>query len=324
MTDLLHLREQYGGVYVLTLPDGKRIPYRLLSVGEFLEYEHLFKTGQYPSAYLEDEIFKKCVVDPVLVDHIDQLRAGVVTSVATSILTHSGPPSIADLNYDLDMNREAASFALHEMVCVICQAFPGYTPDDLYAMEYSRFMLRLAQAERHLLRMGVISEPLSIIPPGAEPQEQQRPKVDASELFNQWEQQQKASGGWVPKESPQPRSPSENTIISKAEEGGVFTSGGSWDLIDNPPEQRQRDMVNETAPIYNDYVEQMKEGQKVKIPSMEERRAAALARAKANEEAYKKVMAKQKEKLDADLKKAIEEREKARAAKRRKPRKKRR
>jgi hypothetical protein len=318
MEDLLLLRERYGSVYVLTLPDGKRIPYKLLSVGDFLKYERLFKTGQYPSACLENEIFTRCVVDKILVDHMDQLKAGIVTSVATSILSRSGPSSIDHLNYSLDINREAASFAIHEMVSVVCQAFPAYKPDDLYEMEYDVFMLRLAQAERHLMRLGVLREPLSITPPGMEGQPQ-RPKVNADELFREWEDQQRATGGYLPPESKQQ---AENTIISKTEmnKPGVFTSGGAWDALEKPPEERQAEMVKATASIYNDYLEQMKAGQKVKVPSMEDRRAAALARAKANEEAYNVAQAIKKKKLDAELKEALAKRDEARAAKRRKKR----
>jgi hypothetical protein len=307
MEDLLLFRERYGSVFVTNLSDGQKIPYRLLSVGEFLEYERLFKSGQYPRAYLENEIFLKCVADPLLIDHIGQLNAGVITTVSTAIMAYSGPGNVSDLNGVLDVKRHVAGYALHEMVGVICQAFPAYKPEELYDMPFDTFMLRVAQAERKLLKAGIFQEPISFEGPEGQT-EQKRDMPPVEELQKRWKEQQQTI--------PQPRS--ENVTITKSdiiEHEAAYTGHEIEDKV-----VLEHQMVEETKGLYANYLEQMRAGKKVEITSHEERKAAALARARQNEELYKKALARKQVRDKAERERLLKIREEMRAARRRKKR----
>lgn len=317
MNELLLLREQHGSVFVFTFPDGQKIPWKTLSVGEFLEYEHLFKTRQHPVAYLENEIFKKCVLDEVLVDSIDILKAGIVSVIATVVLNFSGPKDVNHMNLALNRNREIAGFALHDMITVVCQAFPAYKPEELYNMSYDIFMLRLAQAERKLLKSGILDKPISFETPetmGEEEEAPERPSAEA--LFEIWESQQRETGGYVPKPTnPKKKKQTVITSTDTHEQSQVYTGHELSDKLN-----LETDMISETKGIYEEYVEEMKAGNKVKIKSTEDRKIAALARAKVSEEEFKKAIAKQRAHDKAEMTKALEERRKSRT---RRPKKKR-
>jgi len=316
MKSLLLLRGQHGDAYVATLSDGMQVAYRLLSLDEYLKYERLIETDVYPPAFLEDEIFDKCVTDQILVSRRNTLKAGVVTTVATLIFSQSGPQSLNHFNYDLNVKRIEASSVINEMVSIICQAFPAYKPDDLYQMDYSIFMLRAAQAERHLLRIGALTEPLSITSPEdipTVPETKKPPHINMEDAPQKWKEKT------VPKPTKPVQKPNTTkTIIKKEDMKGQTFSGSAWDKIDTPPEQQFDAMVNDTVSFYNGYVEQMQEGKEVTIASVEERTAIAEERAKENEKKFKQYQAALQEKRKQEMKEALLIREKARAAKRRK------
>jgi len=319
MKDLVQLRRIYGSIYLTTLPDGKKVPWKPLSIQEFLEYESLRQIGTYPTGCLEDEIFQKCVLDAALVDEMDNLKAGIVSTVAATIMAHSGPSGAEDLTIFLNMNRMMVQGTIHNLIRTVCLAFPSYKPEDLYAMDYVTLMQRVALAEEKLLETGMIKERITFdtITPQAQPR---RPNVDSKELFDRHQQQQN-----IP-DVPTPAtgfSKVSKTVISgreMAEHEAAYTGHERSDKI-----LLEDKMVKETAEMYPDYLDQMKDGGKVVIPSHEERLRAAKARAKENALKYKEGLAKltkgQKEADKEELKKLLEIREKARARKARKRRK---
>ena len=81
--------------------------------------------------------------------------------------------------------------------------------------------------------------------------------------------------------------------------------------------QEQAKQTKETAALYPEYMEQMKKGEKVTIPSTEERKAAALKRAKQNEVNFKKQKAQQKiaDKKELEELKKVREQERQRRKK---------
>jgi hypothetical protein len=305
MREILRVRELHGGSFALALPDGQIVPFRSLTVEEYFNYEQLIQAGRYPNAYIEDEIFKKCVLDPILVRQISKLRAGVVTTVATTIWHHSGPQSLEELNTALDISRSLVSGAIHDIVVTICTAFPAYTPDMLYEMDYHTLMLRLAQAEKKLVQAGMLKEPLNFESKEA-PRAEKRRRPPASKLKQQWEAQRTPPPG-----------PEKATVITKndmLEHHAAYTGHEAHDRI-----VLENDMVDETAGIYNDYQEQLKKGQTVEIKTVEERVAAAEARAKQNEERWKAFQAEQaKEKEQLEL--LLRERKEKKKAARKRPR----
>jgi hypothetical protein len=282
MDDLLELRKVHGSVFVSQLPNGQKIPWQPLSIKDYIEYDKTLRSGIYPPAYIENEIFCKCVLSQTYVDNIDKLRAGIVQQVAQDILIYSGPSAIDELDQVLNIHRNEANQILHQLVSVVCQAFPAYKPEDLYAMDYSTFILRVAQSEEKLLRTGLISEPLSFIDKN---QEQANPKApppprNAEELKKQkkanlkaqWQEQQaKKVQNVVP---PPAANTQEQVIITKADiiEHQSVMSGHEQDVV------RHKQTTDETAAIYGDYLQQIRDGKKLKILTSEERTKVAKER----------------------------------------------
>jgi len=316
MLDILRLREQHGECFASRLPDGQLIPWRALTVAEYVEYERLLQSGVYPRARLENEIFEKCVLDRTLVDEIGKVRAGVVTAVADAIFAHSGPQSVEDLNMLLNISRHKASQVVHDLTTMICTAFPSYTPEVLENLDYVTFMLRVAQAEKRLIQSGLLQEPLSFQSP-SDPQEETikpPPAPRPEDLPGIWNQQQ-APSPVIPKADFSHNG--KQTIITKAEmveHQAAYTGHENIDRIVN-----EKDMVDETAGYYKEYLEQIEDGKQVRIKTVEERKAEAEARARENEQKYKEVLRK-KQSEDERLAQLLRERKAQRAAKRKKKR----
>jgi len=308
MTDLALLRKIYGSVYVTALPDGRHIPWKLLSIKDYLEIEALRVAGTYTQGQLEDEVFRRCVLDPLIIEKMDQLKAGTVETVAVAILGNSGPQSVDELNYSLHINRSLIQNAMHQMISMTCQAFPGYTPDDLYEMDYETLVQRAALAEDKLLRTGVIPEKVVFEQKERKPQQQRRTDLDSKQLFDRYEQQRK----------PTPQPPSKTTIITTGdmmEAEAAYTGHERSDKI-----LRETQMVDEAAGIYDDYVRQMKDGEKVIIPSHEERVRAAKARAEENKKKYEATLKGKSETDNEEWQKLLEVKKKAQVRKARRRR----
>jgi hypothetical protein len=312
MEDIYTARGLYGQVFATTLQDGSLIPWKALSVGDVIHYSELIRAGIYPLACIEDEIFKKCVVDGFFTNNIHKLKAGTVSTVAGSILEFSSPVNLEQINYLIEQKRfEHQAHVFHQMVGWICQAFPSYKPEDIYAMDYEILLLRLVQAEEKLLRAGILKEPFKFFdntqtdearqstpqqPPVNIPP--QPPKRNVAKEFRQQQQ----------------------TVITKADilESRMAMDGHSLDDVEHSK------VANETAmAIYPEYMEQVKNlkpGEKFEIPPHEERMAAAEEKAKLNKAKYDKAM-KQKQVIDRQelqrLKKVREEERKRRARRKR-------
>lgn len=313
MLDILRLREQHGECFAIRLPDGQLIPWRALAVSEYIEYERLLQSGVYPRARLENEIFEKCVLDKTLVNEIGKARAGVVTAVADAVMAHSGPQSLQDLNQILEFSRHRAAQVVHDLSSLVCTAFPGYTPEDLEKLDYITFMLRVAQAEKKLLQSGLLQQPISFDPPGGEQKQrvQPPPAPKPEELAGIWNNQQPAQR--IPKADFS--HDGSQTVITKAdmvEHQAAYTGHENLDRMVN-----EKDMVDETAGHYEEYLQQIREGQQVRIKTVEERKAEAEVRAKVNEEKYKVYLQKQQSE-HSRLSKLLRERRIQRAAKRKK------
>jgi hypothetical protein len=327
MEDLLALRKIHGNVFLTRLPNGQDVPWRPLTIQEYLEYDKLLKLGGYPRAYIEDEIFCKCVLSKIFVENIEALKAGLVQAVVNDILVYSGPnDNINHMQAFLDMNRNVANQVMHQLVSVVCQAFPAYKPEDLYEMDYSTFMLRVAQAEDKLLRAGLLQEYISFSVPGAPeaPRVQQpapeppKPPKNAEEFKEQRKeniraQRMQEQAAQVKDVAPPPPPSAEQTVIKKAdiiEHQGAMT-GHDQDVVNHV------NAANETASIYTDYLEQLKSGGKIKIATPEERMEAAKIREKENKQKLLDLKNKTIEEMKVERKKLLEIREKERAKRKR-------
>jgi len=207
--NLYEVRQQYGGVYVTVFPDGLTVPWKPLPLNEYIQYIYEYQRAIIPPAILEDEIFKKCVVDQTTIRHMPFLKAGIVTTVVRNIWEHSGPSNIDELNNDI--NRARAQLVapdvklFHELVMFVLNVFP-YKPEEVYAMDYDTFMSRVVMAERKLLEAGAMKQPLifenleekkqrrkRVEQHAKDAAEQMPKKVDARALWNEQQQQKRVS-----------------------------------------------------------------------------------------------------------------------------------
>lgn len=337
---LLYLREEHGDVFATKLPTGQIIPWHPLSIGEFIRYQDTFTIGSHPPAYLENEIFKKCVLDLALVNNIDNIKAGIVSTVVATILVYSGPQSVDDLNQVLEFSRTNAVKIVHDLASFICQAFPAYKPEDIYDMDYTTLMLRTAMAEKKMLQTGFISEPLNLEQSGVtankqvqEQQKREQKREESSKLLDKYYEQQgikvpdsvkKARQDMREKIIDHPKPPplsiasEKRTIITKADvmEHQAVLTGHEKDIVS------QVKSTDDTAQVYDGYIKDLREGKELRILTDEERLAAAHERMDrnrlANLERQKKAMEAAKEELPELLKVREEARKrKARKAARR-------
>ena len=316
MVDLGLLRHLYGNAYIIALPDGRNVPWKPLSLKEFIEIDSIRQAGVYSNGQIEDEIFKKCVLDCVLVDNLDKLKAGTVSTVAGVILSYSSPQTIDELNNFLNIKRaQISENVFHQMVITICQAFPAYTPDDIYAMDYETVMQRVALAEQKLASVGILAEPIHFGTQDEQSQERKPSDRKINKRLHEIHQQQQTKR--APPPSPPPAA--ERTVITTkdmAEAQAAYTGMERSDRI-----SRETKMVKETTDVYDRYLEQMRKGEKVVVPSHEERMQAARERAAENEKKFNKHMH-VKAKSDArEMAELLEIRERARDKKARRAKK---
>jgi len=323
MSLLYNLRRLYGDNFVTEFPDGLIVPWKLLSIGDYLKYDQLYQSGRIPPAVLEDEIFHKCVLDPLLITQLSELRAGTVSVVAQQILTYSAPQSPQDVQLAINIQRHIhQNNIFHQMIVWICTAFPAYKPEDLYAMNYPVLMLRLAQAEEKLLRSGLINVPFEFFNTN-EGEQQQKPKnkrkeqpIESNieneklkEIFDKQMQQTPT------RSQPVVTNTQKQTIITKADmvESTVQLLGHEKDevVLDK--------QAKETAQYYQHYLDQMARGESVKILTVEERLAIAKTREEANRKdlLQKKQEQVEHDKIELEKLKRIKEQEKKRKSKRR-------
>ncbi len=300
------LREIYGSVFVTEAPDGMIIPWKPLSLGDFLEYDSQFKHGITEHSVLENEIFCKCVTDSILVRNIHLQKAGTISLVVRSIMEHSGPTTINEMNNIMNHYRDIANQPIHQLVTVICRAFPGYTPDDIYQMDFHKMALRLAQAENKLITLGLMTEPIQILPPGAEEQVQQQEKpklkIDPKKLKEAFDLQEtqpmskiikKARAEGAKKLDLSKGVEEEELDLGSTVDGEQFvvSTGMMAAGLEVGDDDLARQMKKDAKSIYGDY---LKMGNKVKMKTQEERIQEAHKRMEANKR--KNIQAAQKRK----------------------------
>jgi len=193
MKELFRVRREYGSVYATAFDNGIVIPWKLLSIEDYIRFHQDSQRNLVPLACLEDEIFTKCVLDQSLVRQANYLSAGTVSVVAQNIWQFSGPQDIEAFNTDLEKSRQQVFHGevsgIHQLVEVIGMAFP-YKPEEIYTMDYQTLLERAVQAESKLIRLGILQEPISMkTGETEEKQVAEKPKVNAKQL---WEEHRKA------------------------------------------------------------------------------------------------------------------------------------
>lgn len=298
--------KRYGtyAQYVSVFPDGTEVPWNPLTIGEYLSFvNNLY----YSPDEIEDIIFKKCVPDPYF--HKDpNLKAGTVSTVSFAILANSSPQTIEELNAILNYHRNSIySNIIEELVIHVCWAFPSYKIEDVYALDYDTFLKRVAQAEYKLMRSGIIQKPFTIQNTQNIEEQQMQPREEKLEkrlrenkkLREKFEKQRDMI------------SEQQGQKVVKTEAGPVIVSPiitdqksvvitKDMELAHNILSQNKEEsikMVNETLPIYQDYIDKINNGEKLTpsmIKTIEQKKEEALKRMEKNKEEYTKRLAEER------------------------------
>lgn len=279
MPTLYEVRELYGGVYTTNFPDGLVVPWKPLSVGDFIKYSHDTLRGFIVVGQLEDEIFSKCVLDKKIISSIKKLKAGTVSIVVNHIWYYSGPTTPEGIEEDLSTSRGLLNLPqtriIHELVHFIGLAFP-YKPEEIYAMDYETLLMRTAQAESKLLQTGVIQESLHFIDLSNQEEvkdpkpPKQKNKVDAKRLWEEANKTPKLRPDPIPDKkekriSPILESPPKHNIKFDLEskEQDLMLTG--HEKADNHIERAK--MVKDAQVIYADVIKELEiKKQKGEIP----------------------------------------------------------
>lgn len=286
MTSLQELLEAarfaFGrGAYITTFPDFV-VPWKLLPIVSYLAYDLEVKSGAQLFTTLEDEIFRKCVLDPVIVSQVDHIPAGIVSTVVHNIWETSAPSTeddfVASLEHARNIVHAPPASIFYEAANWIMVAFPSYTPESVMDMDHQTLMLRLAQAEKKLMALGVIQEPFTFtspeVPKGPAPRPS-REKVDLKALWDSAHNPAKkgpaqpaepipsgprmkdleGAGKWW-KKSPVLEAPRKEAIDFKAEakEAQLFGSQ-NWDNVDEVIKKEK--MIKDARVIYKDLLAEL-------------------------------------------------------------------
>jgi hypothetical protein len=179
------IREKYGGgTYVTIFPNDIIVPWKALPVGDYLSYLTCVDDNKFPLAIFENEIFTRCVLDQTFVRQMSFLKAGIISTVVENIWSISCPTSSEEISNSLESARKTLQgnhAIIHEFVHLITLAFP-YRPEEVYQMNWETLISRVTLAEKKLLQLGMIQQPVEIEQPTAP-----REKVDPKQM---WEAQQ--------------------------------------------------------------------------------------------------------------------------------------
>jgi len=260
-------RRKFGNNWLTSFED-LEIPWRQLTLQEFLDYTDLFNSGLYTEVEVEDEIFSAAVLDPIYVENIDILPAGTISVVVSQILQVSGPDTIEAINRDLNIARQEVGNFLSSLIPLICIVFPAYKPEDLFKLSYQELLKRAAMAEPRLLALRIINEPFSAIMPGQEP-----PVVEAPEKPSEKKRREILEKKFADlnKKSEVKVDPNSTVITkSKMSPAGDYFPDGT--LSKNPEDylvnqkkiqQERTNALQGLETIYPEYFKMMKEGKKI-------------------------------------------------------------
>jgi hypothetical protein len=167
--DFIELKKKHRRVFYINL-NGINVVFKLPSWKDYKAYTLLLQRGSVPYVYLYDAIFKEIVLDPLLLNHMYQLPAGIVDSVVNVAMYFAGNPLMTDndlvrVNEEIDTIREAVHNNIYEQfISLICRAFPAYTPHDIEEFDWPEILRLLLLAERILMDERRIQEAINVIP----------------------------------------------------------------------------------------------------------------------------------------------------------------
>jgi hypothetical protein len=258
-------RKKYGDHWLTIFPTeldpagGLEIPWRQLTVQEFLDFDNSFRLQKYTTTEIEDEIFRLAVLNPVYRDNLDKLKSGTISTVVAQILNVSGAQTPEQLAEDLKYARYQVQDFITSAVTLICSVFPAYKPEDLFNLKYETLMIRLAMAEKRLLELGMLQEPLSVLSNGSPAETVAPQRVEPRSQNRQEKIKQKLAT--IPQPSTTSESSSGKTIIKKQQMAADLDHTSGHDLTDRV--LWQHDAVQGLEHIYPEYFKALKEGKKI-------------------------------------------------------------
>lgn len=133
--------QKYNAVFFSEI-DGQLYSYRPLGRKE---YKDILTNENLNDWDKQDAIVKTALVYPVDLD-LDECPAGLPEQLCNDIVEKSclDPESMV---YLLHMNRQEAEQLGSEMACIIAEAFPSYTLDEIESWNNFKFIKTYAQAE---------------------------------------------------------------------------------------------------------------------------------------------------------------------------------
>lgn len=165
--DLLSAKKEYGSVYAIAFPNGDKVSFRLLPYKRYIQYKETALLQTVPTDIIETSVYRECVIDHYYLENALELRAGVVSTVANTILKLSGPSDMEHFNETLEGYRGVIENGDNGLKLLaysyITTAFPSYTYEQLDDIDWQTLMIRLAEAESLLKSRGWIKEDIKAI-----------------------------------------------------------------------------------------------------------------------------------------------------------------
>ena len=149
--------QKYSAVFFSEI-DGQLFSYRPLGRKE---YKDILTNESLNDLDKQDAIVKTALVYPTDFD-LDDCPAGIPNQLCTDIVEKSclDPESMI---YLLHMNRQEAEQLGSEMACIIAEAFPAYSIDEIESWNNFKFMKVYAQAEWILKNIRGVQFQLDIV-----------------------------------------------------------------------------------------------------------------------------------------------------------------
>jgi hypothetical protein len=145
-TKAIELKKKWSNLYVITIGDNNYI-FRLLTRGEFLSLSELSITDPIG---MDDFVYDKCVVYTDSEIPVDEMNAGIVTSLSELIAELSGFTSPDSLLSILAEKREMMELADSQMIVMLLQAFPNLDIETINEFDIEKLTYHLAIAEQIL------------------------------------------------------------------------------------------------------------------------------------------------------------------------------
>ena len=143
------LFKKFKNVYIYESPDiqGGRCLFSLLSLADYRVAERISQEFPMLIPDVEEDIWRNHVIEHSFGPNVSDLNAGIVTTVAQLIIKLSGPNGLDGLKEDIEKARNSLQDMRDQLVLKVCEAFPGYDPDQVEELDWPSLAKRVAQAE---------------------------------------------------------------------------------------------------------------------------------------------------------------------------------